>query len=175
MFRVGLGHDRHRLVEGRKLWLGGIDVPSPVGEEAHSDGDVLLHALTDALLGAIGAGDIGELFPDKDPRWKDHPSAFFAVEAARRVAARGYALVNVDATVFLEKVRLSPHKLEIARRIRQILAEVFPLEEDAVNVKAKTGERCDAVGEGRAIEAHVVVLLAKRAGAGDGSVSRASE
>lgn len=162
MWRVGLGHDTHRLIEGRKLWVGGIEVPAPVGEEAHSDGDVLLHALTDALLGAVGAGDIGEIFPDRDPRWKDHPSSHFLVEAAERVARLGYRLVNIDATVFLEKVKLSPHKQAIARRIREILAPTWSLPEDSVNIKAKTGERCDAVGEGRAIAAQVAVLVERR-------------
>jgi 2-C-methyl-D-erythritol 2,4-cyclodiphosphate synthase len=164
MFRVGLGHDTHRLVAGRKLWIGGLEIPAPVGEEAHSDGDVLLHALADALLGAVGAGDIGEHFPDSDARWRDQASAFFVEEAARLVGERGYAVVNIDATVFLENVRLSRFKRRIAERIRELLAPFGPLGEDAVNIKAKTGERCDAVGEGRAIGAHVAVLVAKRTG-----------
>ena len=107
MFRIGSGFDNHRLVPGRPLWLGGVEVESDVGCDAHSDGDVLLHALTDALLGAIGAGDIGELFPDTDPRWKDQASSHFVEEALGRVSEAGFRVVNVDATVFLEAVRLS--------------------------------------------------------------------
>jgi 2-C-methyl-D-erythritol 2,4-cyclodiphosphate synthase len=161
MYRVGSGHDRHRLVAGRKLWIGGVDIPAPVGEEAHSDGDVLLHALTDALLGAIGAGDIGELFPDTDPRWKDTASPVFLAAAAQRVVEKGYRLVNVDATVFLQEIRLSRHKPAISARLRELLGEYWTLDADAVNVKAKTAERCDAVGEGRAIDAQVTVLLVR--------------
>ncbi|MEM7230900.1 MAG: 2-C-methyl-D-erythritol 2,4-cyclodiphosphate synthase, partial [Planctomycetota bacterium] len=103
--RIGLGYDNHRLEEGRPMWIGGLEIPSPVGEVAHSDGDVLLHALTDALLGAIAAGDIGEHFPDTDPRWKGQASHVFVREAARIVRDAGYSIVNVDATVILEKVK----------------------------------------------------------------------
>jgi 2-C-methyl-D-erythritol 2,4-cyclodiphosphate synthase len=159
VFRVGLGYDNHRLVPGRPLLLGGVEVPSPVGEEAHSDGDVLIHAFCDALYGAVGRGDIGEHFPDTDPRWKDHPSSRFLEHAAETVRGAGYRLVNVDATVFLEKVRLSGHKQRIADRLRELLAPYWPLAPGAVNVKAKTKEKCDAVGRGEAIEAQVAVLI----------------
>ena len=159
MFRAGLGFDNHRLVSGRPLVLGGLEIPSPTGEDAHSDGDVLLHALCDALYGAVGKGDIGEHFPDTDPRWKGQSSLFFLEHALGLVRDSGYCLVNVDATVFLEKVKLSPFKKRIAESIRSILCRFWSLEEDAVNIKAKTMERCDSVGRGEAIQAQVVVLL----------------
>jgi len=159
MVRIGLGFDTHRLVPGRRFVLGGVEIPSPVGEEAHSDGDVLLHALCDALYGAVGRGDIGEHFPDTDPRWKGQESAFFFEHACGAACDAGYRLVNVDATVFLETVKLSPYKRKIADTIRRIAAPFWDLPEDAVNVKAKTMERCDAVGRGEAVSAQVVVLL----------------
>ncbi len=159
MYRVGLGFDNHRLVSGRPLLLGGVEVPSHVGEDAHSDGDVLLHALCDALYGAVGKGDIGEHFPDSDGRWKGQPSAFFLEHAARTVGEAGYRLVNLDATIMLEKVKLAPHKKRIAESLRGLLRPFWTLGEGSVNIKAKTMERCDAVGRGEAVEAQVVVLL----------------
>ena len=153
--RVGLGTDNHRLEPGLPLWIGGVEIPAEVGCVAHSDGDVLLHALTDALLGAIGAGDIGEHFPDSDPRWKGESSSRFVEEARLRVEAAGYRIVNVDAVVTLERVRLKEFKRAIAERVGELLGAT-----GRVNVKAKTNERCDAIGEGRAIAAQVVVLLA---------------
>ena len=141
--------------------LGGIQVPSPVGEEAHSDGDVLIHALCDALYGAVGLGDIGEHFPDTDAQWKDQDSRLFLETAAGSVNAAGYELVNADATVFLQFVKLSSYKREIAANILRILAPVWELSAGAVNVKAKTMERCDAVGRGEAVQAQVAVLLRK--------------
>ena len=164
--RIGLGYDNHRLVPGRPLMLGGVEVPAPVGEEAHSDGDVLIHALVDALLGAIGAGDIGEHFPDSDPRWKGQASRLFLERAAALVKERRLRIENIDAVVHLEEVKLGPWKAAIARRLREILAPWHPLSDDAVSVKAKTNERCDSIGEGKAIAAQVVVLLA---GAAEGS------
>jgi 2-C-methyl-D-erythritol 2,4-cyclodiphosphate synthase len=162
MFRIGLGTDTHRLEADRPLWVGGIEIPSAVGAVAHSDGDVLLHALTDALLGAIGGGDIGELFPDTDERWKDQASHVFAEEAARRVVLAGYRVENVDATIQLETVKLSPHKPAIEARICEILVSCGAAPSGAaVNVKAKTAEQCDAIGEGRAIGAQVAVLLSR--------------
>jgi 2-C-methyl-D-erythritol 2,4-cyclodiphosphate synthase len=157
--RIGLGYDNHRLVAGRPLMLGGVEVPAPVGEEAHSDGDVLIHALVDALLGAIGAGDIGEHFPDSDPRWKGQASRLFLERAAALVKERRMRIENIDAVVHLEEVKLRPFKAAITRRLREILAPWHPLPEGAVSVKAKTNERCDSVGEGKAIAAQVVVLL----------------
>jgi len=159
MPRVGFGFDNHRLVPGRRFLIGGVEIPSPVGEQAHSDGDVLLHALCDALYGAVGRGDIGEHFPDTDGRWKDRPSTEFVEHALRTVSEAGYRLVNVDATVVLEKIKLSPHKRRIADNIRSLIRPYWTLPEDAVSIKAKTAERCDAVGRGDAVEALVAVLL----------------
>ena len=122
MFRIGLGFDNHRLIQGRPFLLGGVEIPSPVGEEAHSDGDVLLHALCDALLGSVGKGDIGEHFPDTDPRWKGQASSLFLERTAALVHESGYRLVNLDATILLEKVKLSPYKRKIAENIASSLA-----------------------------------------------------
>lgn len=161
MFRVGLGFDNHRLVEGKPLYLGGLEVPSTVGADAHSDGDVLLHALCDALFGAVGQGDIGEHFPDSDPRWRGQSSDLFLQRALEVVRDSGYRLVNLDATIQLQNVRLSPHKGAIVERVRQIIEPFWTLGRDAVSVKAKTKERCDSVGRGEAIEALVAVLLVR--------------
>jgi 2-C-methyl-D-erythritol 2,4-cyclodiphosphate synthase len=161
--RIGTGYDNHRLEPGLPLVIGGVRVPAPVGADAHSDGDVLLHAVVDAILGALGAGDIGERFPDSDPRWRGQASRLFLDHAAKLARDRGYRIVNIDATVILEQVRLGALKAEIAASIRAILSPWFDLEPDAVSVKAKTNERCDAVGEGRAVVAHATVLLAKDA------------
>lgn len=139
--------------------LGGVEIPASVGEQAHSDGDVLLHALCDALYGAVGRGDIGEHFPDTDATWKDRPSDVFLAHALRTVQEAGYRLVNVDATVFLEKIKLSAHKQRIAESIRSLVRAFWALSHDAVNIKAKTKERCDSVGRGDAVEAMVTVLL----------------
>ena len=158
-FRIGTGYDNHRLAAGRPLLLGGVEVPSSVGEVAHSDGDVLLHAIVDALLGALGAGDIGGHFPDSDPRWRGQASRLFLERTAELVKESGYRIVNVDTIVILQEVRLAEKKASIASSIRQILQPWFNLAEDAVSVKAKTNEGCDAVGEGRAVVAHAVVLL----------------
>jgi 2-C-methyl-D-erythritol 2,4-cyclodiphosphate synthase len=158
--RVGLGYDNHRLVPGRPFFLGGVEIPADVGAEAHSDGDVVIHALVDALLGATGQGDIGTHFPDSDPRWKGQASHLFLEKTAELVCDRGYQLVNLDVVILLERVRLKDHKQKIASSLRSIVAPWFELPEDAVSVKAKTHEQCDAVGEGRAVAAQVVVLLA---------------
>ncbi len=159
MFRTGLGLDNHRLIAGRPLYLGGLRVDSPVGADAHSDGDVLLHALCDALYGAIGCGDIGEHFPDSDPTWKDRSSRVFLEDAAAQVKDAGYTLLNIDATVILQEIRLGPTKKRIAGSLREILAPYWTLAPDAISVKAKTNERCDAVGRGEAVAAQVAVLL----------------
>lgn len=131
-----------------------------MGPVAHSDGDALLHAVTDALLGAAAFPDIGQLFPDTDPRHKGQDSAVFLAEAVRRVEVGGWAIANLDATVILERPRLGPHK----HAIRARLSEILGISEDRVNVKGKTHEGVDAVGQGLAVEAHAVVLLTSRAG-----------
>jgi 2-C-methyl-D-erythritol 2,4-cyclodiphosphate synthase len=153
--RVGEGWDIHALVVGRPLVLGGVTIPHSHGLLGHSDADALLHAITDALLGAAGLGDIGGQFPDTDPAYRGASSLRLLEAAALRVQAAGYTLINVDSTVIAEAPRLAPHILAMRARI----AAVLGLEIDAVNVKAKTAEKMGPVGEGRAIEARAVCLL----------------
>jgi 2-C-methyl-D-erythritol 2,4-cyclodiphosphate synthase len=143
------------LGQGRPLVLGGVGFDHSMGPISHSDGDALLHAATDAILGALGLPDIGQLFPDDDPRHESRDSSDFLLEAMRRARAAGYELANLDATVILERPKLSPQK----DRMRLRLAELLGVPLASVNIKGKTHERVDAVGEGRAVEVHVVVLL----------------
>jgi len=153
--RVGEGWDVHQLVAGRKLILGGIEVPHTTGLLGHSDADVLLHAITDALLGAAGLGDIGRHFPDTDAQFRGADSAVLLAEAARRVRAEGWEIGNVDSTVIAQAPKLAPHIGAMCQRIAQVLG----LGPGQVNVKAKTAEKLGPVGEGRAMEARAVVLL----------------
>ena len=159
--RIGHGYDLHRLEptppegQGRPLILGGVPIPHDRGPISHSDGDALLHAVTDAMLGAIGESDIGQLFPDTDPEHLDADSEPFLGEAMRRVRSAGYELANADITVICERPKLGPHN----QAIQANLARIIECHPDQVNLKAKTHERVDAVGEGRAIEVHAVVLL----------------
>jgi 2-C-methyl-D-erythritol 2,4-cyclodiphosphate synthase len=155
MTRAGIGYDLHRLAEGRKLILGGIEVPYHKGPVGHSDGDALAHALCDALLGAAGLGDIGTHFPDNDPKWKDVSSLRFLERAAELLVQRGLRIVHIDANVILEKPRLGPH----FPAMRQALAQSLGISESAINLKAKTNEGVDAVGRGEAIAAQAVVTL----------------
>ncbi len=162
--RIGHGYDLHRLEPvsasggaGRPFVLGGVRLEHDRGPVGHSDGDALYHAVTDALLGALGMPDIGELFPDDDPRHEGQDSSVFLEEAVRRVRKAGYAVVNVDCTVILER----PKVKEIKDRLRANIAARLGVGVECVNVKGKTHERVDAVGEGRAIEVHVVVLLVR--------------
>lgn len=156
---IGHGYDLHRLepieAGGRPLVLGGITIPHDRGPVSHSDGDALLHAVTDALLGSIGQPDIGQLFPDNAPENESRDSAVFLEDAMRRLAGAGYRPVNIDATVILERPKLSPHK----DAIRSNLAALLRLDPARVNLKGKTHEKVDAVGEGRAVEVHCVVLV----------------
>lgn len=156
--RVGLGHDRHRLVAGRPLVLGGVRIDYEFGLDGHSDADVLLHAITDALLGAVAAGDIGELFPNTDPQWAGADSVIFLQAALAEVHRRGYELGNLDCTIHAERPKLSPYKESIAVR----LAELLTIPRDRINVKAKTGEKVGPVGRGEAIDADAVVLVIRR-------------
>jgi 2-C-methyl-D-erythritol 2,4-cyclodiphosphate synthase len=156
--RVGSGHDTHRLEAGRPLVLGGVRVPHPRGLAGHSDADVVLHAVTDALLGAAGLGDIGDLFPDTDPANKDADSSRFVTEAVRRLNQAGWRPVNLDVTVFAQEPKLGPVKAAI----RDNVARLVGLPPDAVNVKAKTGEQVGHIGRGEAIGCHAVVLIEKR-------------
>jgi 2-C-methyl-D-erythritol 2,4-cyclodiphosphate synthase len=153
--RVGEGWDVHQLVAGRKLILGGIEIPHATGLLGHSDADVLLHAITDALLGAAGLGDIGRHFPDTDAQFRGADSAALLAEAARRVRAAGWQIGNIDSTVIAQAPKLAPHIPAMCARIAAAL-EVAP---DQVNVKAKTAEKLGPVGEGRAMEARAVALL----------------
>ena len=155
MFRIGIGNDTHRLVEGRPLMLGGVNVASDRGGEGHSDADALLHAITDALLGALCEGDLGVHFPDSDPQWKDANSVQLLSRVAWLAHERGLQVVNIDATIMLEKPQLRPHVLSM----RENIAEVLGVELSCVSVKAKTNEGLDAVGQGLAVSAQAVVLL----------------
>ena len=154
-FRVGEGWDIHALVPGRALVLGGVHIPHSTGLLGHSDADVLLHAITDALLGAAALGDIGSHFPDSDARFKGADSEVLLTEAARRVRDKGYAIANVDSTVVAQAPRLAAH----IPAMRERIAGALGLQLDQVNVKAKTAERLGPVGQGLAMEARAVVLL----------------
>ena len=153
--RVGIGFDIHRLVEGRRLMLAGIEVPHTLGELAHSDGDVVLHALADAMLGAAGLGDIGEQFPDSDPAWKDADSAALVGRVVAMVARAGWAVTSVDVNVLIERPKLAPHKAAMRERLAGLLA----LAPDAVGLKARTMEGLGPIGDGTAVASHVVVML----------------
>ena len=155
--RIGEGWDVHALVEGRPLILGGVRIPHDKGLLGHSDADALLHAITDALFGAAGLGDIGRHFPDTDPQFRGADSAVLLAEAARRVAGAGWRIVNIDSTIIAQAPKLAPHIESIQTRVAQVLG----LPASAVNVKAKTAENMGPVGEGRSIEARAVVLLAQ--------------
>jgi 2-C-methyl-D-erythritol 2,4-cyclodiphosphate synthase len=154
-FRVGQGWDSHRIAAGRLLILGGVTIPCEFGLEGHSDADVLSHAITDAILGAIAAGDIGMHFPDTDPRWKGAGSLQFLKHACELAAAAGWAIENVDSTVLLEKPKLK----DFRTAIRESLASAMALDVDRVSVKFKTAEKVGPVGEGRSAEAQAVVCL----------------
>ena len=155
--RVGLGIDLHRLVAGRACVLGGVTVPAPVGPDAHSDGDVILHALCDALLGAAGLPDLGTLFPDSDPRHKGRSSSEFVRDVMNRVQTLRWRVLNADIVVECEQPKIAPQRQAICTRIAQLLQ----VTEDRVNLRGKTGEKCDAIGRGEAIRATAVVLLAR--------------
>ena len=153
--RIGEGWDIHALVPGRKLVIGGVQVPFERGLLGHSDADVLLHAVTDALLGAAGLGDIGRHFPDTDARFQGADSMLLLVEAARRVREQGHQIGNIDSTVIAQAPKLAPH----IEAMRNGIALALDLAPSQVNVKAKTAERLGPVGEGAAIEARAIVLL----------------
>ncbi|MBN2338321.1 MAG: 2-C-methyl-D-erythritol 4-phosphate cytidylyltransferase [Acidobacteria bacterium] len=155
--RVGQGIDYHRLTAGRRLVLGGVEIPFERGLEGHSDADVLLHAVCDALLGAAGMGDIGRLFPDSDPAWRGRASLFFLEEVGRLLAAEGWRALNVDATLVLERPKIAPHALAMRRNI----AAALGLDEGAVGVKATTSEGMNAEGRGEGVSAQAVALIAR--------------
>jgi 2-C-methyl-D-erythritol 2,4-cyclodiphosphate synthase len=153
--RIGEGWDVHALVPGRKLIIGGVDIPYHLGLLGHSDADVLLHAITDALLGAAAMGDIGGHFPDTDVRFKGADSATLLAEVARRVRERGYTIGNIDSTVIAQAPKLAPHIASMRERIAQALGMAV----EDINVKAKTAEKLGPIGQGQGIEARAVVLL----------------
>ncbi|MCC6908477.1 MAG: 2-C-methyl-D-erythritol 2,4-cyclodiphosphate synthase [Phycisphaerales bacterium] len=163
-WRIGHGFDLHRLEpiapagEGRPLIIGGIRIEHDLGPVGHSDGDALLHAVTDAILGALGEPDIGELFPDTSPKWEGADSTIFLEEAVSRMSTAGYELGNLDATIILQKPKIAPHK----DAIRSRLAQQLGIEADRVNLKGKTHEKLDALGAGRGIAVHAVALLVKK-------------
>lgn len=153
--RIGHGYDLHRLQPGGRLVLAGVEVSQDLSPVAHSDGDVVLHAVVDALCGAMALGDIGEHFANTDPRWKDAPSRVFVDEIWARVTEAGYRLGNLDVTILAERPKLKAFK----PAMREALAEMLGSTAGQINVKAGTNEGCDAIGRGEAIAAHAVVLL----------------
>jgi 2-C-methyl-D-erythritol 2,4-cyclodiphosphate synthase len=154
-FHIGEGWDVHALVPGRKLIIGGVEIPHPLGLLGHSDADVLLHAITDALLGAAALGDIGRHFPDTDARFKGADSSVLLAETARRVREAGWEIGNIDSTVMAQAPKLAPH----IQAMREGIARTLALDVGQVNVKAKTAEKLGPVGQGQSIEARAVVLL----------------
>ncbi len=157
-FRVGIGHDTHCLAEGRPLLLGGVLVEHARGLVGHSDADIVLHALTDALLGAAGLGDIGDQYPDTDPAWKDADSGLFLRETVVRLNQAGWRIVNADVIIFAQEPKLGPIKAVI----RNNLADLLGLGLDTVNVKAKTGERVGVIGRAEAMSCQVVALIERQ-------------
>ena len=157
MIRVGLGTDLHRLVEGRKLMLGGIEIPFEKGEHGHSDGDALLHAITDALLGAAGISDIGELFPPSDAKWKDADSKKLLASAYKLVKGQGWSIENIDCVIKLEKPKFLPYR----QAVRESIAGILGIDVSQIFVKAKTGEKLGDVGTSQAIETEAVCLMSK--------------
>ena len=155
--RTGIGYDSHRLARGRKLLLGGVEIPSEKGLLGHSDADVLLHAITDAMLGAAAKGDIGALFPPSDPQWRNADSSIFVRHASELLESYGWKVVNVDAVILIEQPRLGPHR----DRIRESVASLLGIDPDAIGLKAKTGEGVGPVGTGQLAEAHAIVLISR--------------
>jgi 2-C-methyl-D-erythritol 2,4-cyclodiphosphate synthase len=153
--RVGIGHDTHRLIEGRPLLLGGVRVAHSRGLAGHSDADVVLHALTDALLGAAGLGDIGDAYPDSDPAWQDADSRLFLRETLAQLNRAGWRVVNIDVIVFAQEPKLGSIKADI----RNNLAQLLGIDAAAVNVKAKTGEHVGHIGRAEALACQVVALI----------------
>lgn len=153
--RIGHGYDVHKLVEGRKCIIGGVDIPSPVGLLGHSDADVLLHAISDAILGAAAMGDIGHLFPDTDEKWKGADSLKLLEEVVRQVAARGYKIVNIDSTILAQAPKMAPH----INQMRENIAKACNIDFDCVSVKATTEEGLGFTGAKEGIAAHSVCLI----------------
>ncbi len=153
--RFGIGYDSHVFVEKRPLILGGVKIDHAKGLKGHSDGDAVAHAVTDALLGAAAMGDIGQLFPDTDERWKDADSLTLLADVKRRLVAASYNIVNVDVTVITERPKLAPYVLEV----RENIARALSVPVSAVSIKAKTNEKMDAVGRGKGLQAFAIASL----------------
>lgn len=156
-YRVGIGYDIHRLVEGRELIIGGVKITHEKGLLGHSDADVLVHAIIDALLGAVALDDIGTLFPDTDPAYKDADSMVLLRNVYRKVQAEGYSIGNIDSNIIAQNPKMMPY----IPKMKEALANLLGLEPNDISIKAKTKEKLDAVGECRAIEANAVVILEK--------------
>ena len=155
MVHVGIGYDVHALVAGRRLVLGGVDIPHSKGLDGHSDADALMHAMCDAILGALGEPDIGHFFPNTDPRWRGAPSRTFLEEAARHVASRNGRIVNVDATVIAQEPKLHPH----IPQMKKLIAAALGVTEQQIGVKATTNERMGFIGRGEGIAATAVASV----------------
>lgn len=156
-FRVGLGHDIHAFERGRELWLGGVKIEHEMGLKGHSDADALIHAIMDAMLGALALGDIGQHFPDTDPKYKGISSVELLKHVVALTKSKGYKVGNLDCMIHCERPKLSPHKANMVK----VLAETLEIDEDRISVKAGTNEKMDSVGEGRSIECDAVVLMIK--------------
>lgn len=157
-YRIGVGYDIHRLVEDRKLFIGGVEIPYVKGLFGHSDADVLLHAISDALLGASGESDIGELFPDTDPRYQNISSVELLRIVADLIKKKNYEIINIDSVVIAQEPRLAPFK----KRIKENIAGILGIQEDSVNIKAKTNDGIGEEGSKEAIASYAVVLITKR-------------
>lgn len=155
MFKVGIGYDIHRLTEGRDLIIGGVKITHEKGLLGHSDADVLVHAIIDALLGAAGLDDIGTIFPDTDPRYKGADSVKLLLAVVEEITQKGFKIVNIDSNIIAQAPKMMPY----IPKMKQVLADVLKLELSNISIKAKTKEKLDSVGEGKAIEANAVVLL----------------
>ncbi|WP_457622293.1 2-C-methyl-D-erythritol 2,4-cyclodiphosphate synthase [Persephonella sp.] len=156
-YRIGTGFDIHRLEDGKKLIIGGVHIPFEKGFKAHSDGDIFFHALTDALLGAVGYGDIGQLFPDSDRKWEGADSSIFLKEALNIIKKEGYEIVNIDSYILLEKPRLLPFR----EKIIENTAKILQIDKNRIFIKGKSYEKLGEIGRSEAGSAHVVVLLRK--------------
>ena len=153
--RTGLGYDLHRLVRGKRLMIGGVNIPFKKGEAAHSDGDVLLHAITDALLGACGMGDIGEFFPPSDKKWKDANSAELLSTVWEKISEAGWKIQNIDCVIIIEEPKILPFREEI----RKSIANILKIEKEQIFIKAKTGEGIGIIGRGKAVAALAACLI----------------